>query len=266
MTTQSKDPERPETDWPVEISPDSPYELFILSVSVMALAVIILYLFFPLPIEIRQILAIVDVSICAVFLIDFFRSLFLAPRKLHYLLRWGWIDFLGSMPFHPLFRLLRIARILIAARNLYGMPLREIFREVRVRRAQSTLFIMLFTMYLVITISSSVVVMAEVSAPDANIETGAESLWWAFVTVTTVGYGDYFPITGVGRFFAGVLMIFGVGLFTVLTSYIAKTFIRPGRNDGLSRSAEDNVDSERLAKIQVELAEIKQMLSELQKD
>ena len=239
MTIQSSDSGSTAEERLNEVTLDSPYELFILSLSVMSLGVVLLYLFIPLPPEIREILEIVDVSICVVFMTDFFRSLYLAPHKLRYLLRWGWIDFLGSLPLHPVLRLLRIARVLISARLLYGVPVRVILKEVRAQRAQSTLLVMLLVMYLVIMISSSVVVMAEVDAPNANIVSGPESFWWAFVTITTVGYGDYYPVTMTGRIFAGVLMIFGVGLFTVLTSYIAKTFIRPGRNDGLSRSAAD---------------------------
>jgi voltage-gated potassium channel len=266
MTVQSDDPKEPMTSEQNEIAFESPYELFIISVSMMSLVVILLYLFVPLPSQVREILSAVDAGICVLFMIDFFRSLYRAPHKFHYLLHWGWLDFIGSLPLHPILRLLRIARVLIAARNLYQMPIRDVYREVRSQRAQSTLLIMLFLMFVVVTVSSSVVVMAEAGTPGANIETGEDSLWWAFVTVTTVGYGDFYPVTEVGRFFAGILMIVGVGLFTVLTSYIATTFLKPGHKNTVSAYPAGSVDPEQVAEIQSELAEIKKMLSEIQKE
>ena len=266
MTVQSGGPKEPATPGKNDIAFESPYELFILSVSIMSLVVVIFYVFLPLPSQVREILSIVDAGICVVFMIDFFRSLYRAPRKYHYLIHGGWLDFFGSLPLHPVLRLLRIARVLIAARNLHQMPIREIYRQVRAQRAQSALLIMLFLMFVVITVSSSVVVMAEAGAADANIETGAESLWWAFVTVTTVGYGDYYPVTEVGRFFAGLLMIVGVGLFTDLTSYVATTFLKPGHRNTVSTYPTGSVDPDQLAEIQSELVEIKKILSEIQKD
>ena len=263
MTVQSGGPKESATSGKNDIAFESPYELFILSVTIMSLVVVVFYLFIPLPLQVREILIIVDSGICVVFMIDFLRSLYRAPRKFHYLLYWGWLDFFGSLPLHPVLRLLRIARVLIAARNLHQMPIREIYRQVRTRRAQSALLVMLFLMLVVITVSSSVVVMAEAGAADANIETGAESLWWAFVTVTTVGYGDYYPVTEIGRFFAGLLMIVGVGLFTVLTSYVATAFLKPGQKNTVSTYPAGSADPEQLAEIQSELVEIKKLLSDI---
>ena len=77
-------PSDPESDEPQ----DSTYELFIVSVTIWSLIVIVLLLFFPLPSAVRQVLQIIDFGICAVFLIDFLRSLLCAPRKMRYFLHW----------------------------------------------------------------------------------------------------------------------------------------------------------------------------------
>ena len=241
-----------------EVAPaekNSTYELFIFSVTIWSLGVIFLLLFVPLPSAVKQVLQIVDYGICMVFLVDFLRSLYLAPKKTRYFLRTGWLDLLGSLPSLPLLRLLRIARILHSVRALHGTSLRTLLRRMRQQRAQSTLLVMLFLIIFIITISASIVVVAEEQAPDANIVNGVDAFWWAFVTVTTVGYGDFYPITEVGRIFAGLLMVVGVGLFTVLTSFIASTFLKPAQKQ----------DTDNLEALKQELAEIKEMLRQQQK-
>jgi voltage-gated potassium channel len=65
----------------------------------------------------------------------------------------------------------------------------------------------------------------EAGALESNIDSGDDAFWWAFVTMTTVGYGDRFPVTPWGRIVAMVLMAVGVGIFGVLTSYLASAFV-----------------------------------------
>ena len=66
---------------------------------------------------------------------------------------------------------------------------------------------------------------AERGSPDANIETFGEAIWWAFVTITTVGYGDYYPVTGGGRTVAVLLMAGGVAVLSVVTATISSWII-----------------------------------------
>ncbi|HEX2748374.1 MAG TPA: potassium channel family protein, partial [Verrucomicrobiales bacterium] len=61
----------------------------------------------------------------------------------------------------------------------------------------------------------------------SNIKTPFDAVWWAFSTITTVGYGDRFPVTMEGKLVAIVLMIAGVSLFGVLTGLLAKLFLEP---------------------------------------
>ncbi len=71
----------------------------------------------------------------------------------------------------------------------------------------------------------------EQNAPGANITTGGDALWWAFVSITTVGYGDKFPITPGGRLSAFFVLAAGVGLFGVLSGYLANFFLTPSSAD-----------------------------------
>jgi voltage-gated potassium channel len=61
----------------------------------------------------------------------------------------------------------------------------------------------------------------------SNIKTPGDALWWAFATITTVGYGDKYPITTEGRIVAIILMVAGVGLFATFTGYLSSYFLEP---------------------------------------
>jgi voltage-gated potassium channel len=70
------------------------------------------------------------------------------------------------------------------------------------------------------------VLLFEENAHGSNIHTYPDALWWAIVTVTTVGYGDRFPVTEGGRIVAAILMLVGIGLIGTLTATVASVFIK----------------------------------------
>jgi hypothetical protein len=88
------------------------------------------------------------------------------------------------------------------------------------------------------------------SSPEANIQTAEDALWWAFVTITTVGYGDKFPVSTEGRLLAIVLMTCGVGLFGTFMAFVASWFLAPGTQE----------HEHELAALRAELVEIKHAL------
>ena len=67
--------------------------------------------------------------------------------------------------------------------------------------------------------------------PAANIKTGGDAVWWAFVSITTVGYGDQYPVTEGGRAMAFFVLATGVGLFGVLSGYLANFFLAPAAKE-----------------------------------
>ncbi len=78
---------------------------------------------------------------------------------------------------------------------------------------------------LVLFVSALAVLDAERGAEDANIATFGDALWWAMTTVSTVGYGDRFPVTETGRLVAGGLMLAGIALLGVVTASLASWLI-----------------------------------------
>jgi ion channel len=84
----------------------------------------------------------------------------------------------------------------------------------------------------VLTTSSVLIVQFESASPDANITTGGDALWWAFVTITTVGYGDKYPVTLLGRATAVAVMFAGVGIIGALASILASLLVSPAPADG----------------------------------
>ena len=75
-------------------------------------------------------------------------------------------------------------------------------------------------------IMAAAVLDVERLAPNSTIHTTGDALWWSLVTVTTIGYGDKYPVTGQGRLLAAVLIIFGIGLVASLTGYFASWIIK----------------------------------------
>jgi voltage-gated potassium channel len=77
-----------------------------------------------------------------------------------------------------------------------------------------------------ILIFSSIAILQVENTANGNIKTAEDAIWWAYTTITTVGYGDKYPVTSEGRLIAIFLMTFGVGMFGTMTAYISSLFIK----------------------------------------
>lgn len=203
------------------------YELFILLLSVLSIFNL-LFLFVPrLDPVVKDVIRIADAFITILFMADFLYRFFSTESKRDYFFRnWGWADLLASVPVQQLkiFRLFRVVRVLHLMRQ-FG--LRNIVDEILHDRASSALYLTVFLVIVVLEFGGMGIVFAEAGNPDANIKTAADGVWWAFVTITTVGYGDRYPVTSTGRLVGMLTMILGVGLFGVLTGFLANAFLSP---------------------------------------
>ena len=177
---------------------------------------------FDLSAETKTILRRVDFGVCLIFLMDFFVRLTRAPSKRAFM-KWGWIDFVTSLPMMgPMRGAGRVIKILRAVRSI-KLLMRYFIRSGKLSPLGTVMGI---SVSLVI-LSAFAIIQFEnpTDAPEGNIKNIGDAFWWAYVTITTVGYGDKFPVTSGGRIVAMVLMTAGVGLFGAFSGFVASLFI-----------------------------------------
>jgi voltage-gated potassium channel len=114
-------------------------------------------------------------------------------------------------------RPLRLLRLLAFARILNRSAIGGLTGRVSVYVSGAAL--------MAVGLGALAVLDVEQEAPGANITTGGDALWWACTTVTTVGYGDHYPVTTSGRIIAVALMLVGIALIGSLTAVIATWLI-----------------------------------------
>jgi voltage-gated potassium channel len=174
------------------------YEIFIGALSVLSLVNIVLLA--TLRDEaLKTVVYTVDVVLSIVFLLDFLVRLRRAPARLNYVFRqFGWADLLASLPF-PQVKVLRIFRLIRVARLLRRFGARNIVRSLVKDRAGSALLRLLLVGVLVLEFGSLLMLHLEKDVAGANITTASDALWYVIVTMSTVGYGDQYPVSNPGR-------------------------------------------------------------------
>jgi voltage-gated potassium channel len=203
---------------------DGPYQAFMLVLCTYAILALVLRAFVPLKPETIEIIGYADSAVCVFFFFDFIRSLVRAPNRWRYLYTWGWVDLLSSIPAVAALRwgrVFRIARIVRAMRAIKAMHL--LFSVILARRAESV-FLAVTLISGLLWLMGSVAVLQLEKVPDANIKTPIDACWWALSTMTTVGYGDRYPITDGGRLVGAILMVTGVGLVGTFAGFVASWF------------------------------------------
>lgn len=201
------------------------FDVMILVLSIYVLGALMADTFLDLPRETSRVLDIIDNVICIFFLADFGYRFYHAKSKWSFM-KWGWIDLVASIPaIGPLragraLRLIRIIRVLRAFRSLTHI-VAFLFRNKR----HGTFSSVCILSVLLVIFSSIAILQLEV-AEQSNIKTAEDALWWSYVTITTVGYGDKYPVTTGGRIIAAILITAGVGLFGTFTGFISSWFIK----------------------------------------
>ncbi|MSU64738.1 MAG: ion transporter [Opitutus sp.] len=200
-----------------------PIQFVILVLSLLLLATLTAALIFPLPAEVTRLIGFIDTAVCVVFLADFVDRFRRAPSKAAFM-RWGWIDLLASVPAIPalrwgrVFRVLRIARLLLAIKSF-----RRLLGLLFTSKAHAGFASVFAFGFVIISGSSIAILLCEGSR--GNIQTAGDALWWCLVTITTIGYGDFYPVTTAGRSVAVLTMFSGVGIFSALSGVIASVLL-----------------------------------------
>ena len=216
----------------------SVFQLVMVVLSFYVIAALIIEGLVPLHPATAELLQIIDTAICFVFLADFGIRFARAESKWRFM-RWGWIDLLSSIPMLDGFRWARLVRVMRVLRA---------FRSVRVfvsfflhKRAESALAVVT-SLVIALMIFGCLAMLNVERTSESNIRTPSDVLWWSLATITTVGYGDRYPVTTEGRIIAVLMMIGGATLFSTFTAFVATKLLQPAsdsQNDDIRRLAEE---------------------------
>ena len=215
------------------------YDVFIIIVTTLSiLNWVLLVTPFSDPRDIRGLLLFMEPIFTVILLGDFGFRLRLAGKghRWEYMNRHGgWLDLLGSLPYGRVLRLFRLVRVLQGFRD-FGF--RRTIKWFVAHRAQGTFFLVLGFLIVVLEAGGLLVLWFEAGAKGSNIETGGEALWWGVVTITTVGYGDYYPVTPGGQVVATIMIFSGVSLIAIFTAWVASTFLSPSSEASSAQPAD----------------------------
>ena len=152
--------------------------------------------------------------------VDYVAQLILAPRRLRWFTRNLHQLLILALPMLRPLRLLRLVTVLSVVQRFAGSTLRG-----------RVLTYVLGSAVLLTYVGALAVLDTEENAPGANIKSFGDALWWAVVTITTVGYGDRYPITFIGRLVAVGLMIGGIAVLGVVTASVAAWLVEQVRSN-----------------------------------
>lgn len=219
---------------------------------ILALIYLVLYSFYVLDLDLSSVQrnglnTAMDV-IWVIFIVDLTIRTLLAPKHLAYLVHHP-IDVLAVAV--PAFRVLRVLRVLTAGQWLISRGSRLRFG----RTATAVVVAVVFLTYL----SALAVLNAERGAKGANIETFADAVWWSLVTMATVGYGDYVPVTANGRIIAVGVMVVGISLLGLVGASVASAVVT--RLSGKQEQGQNEVKTDILA-LRAEIVALREALAQ----
>lgn len=176
----------------------------------------------------RLTLRYVEIFSVLIFTIEYFLRIYVADRKLKFVFSFfGIIDFLAILPFYlavgvdlrslRALRFLRLFRILKLVR--YNKAMNQFSRAIKSAKEQILLFI--FITLILIYFAAVGIYYFENEAQPEHFSSIFDSLWWAIITLTTVGYGDVYPITVGGKVFTFIILMIGLGIVAIPTGIIS---------------------------------------------
>lgn len=226
---------------------DAGYLLFIVALSVLSIVLIAFATLVPLNDDARRILEYADLVICICFLGDFIVTLTRAQSKSRYLLTWGWLDLLSSIPALDVLRVGRLARVVRILRMLRTVRSARMLGGLLLERRTENAPRALLLIGVVLLTAASVAILQVESEPESTIRTPEDAVWWSISSLTTAGYGNLYPVTREGRIIAALLTLIGVGLIGTASGLMAAWFLAP-------RAKQESIET---AQLRRELAELR---------
>jgi voltage-gated potassium channel len=202
------------------------YEAFAFGITLLTVVNSVL-LFLQRPADTQAVAGIMNNMLYAFLMADALYRFFRHRDRFNWLIQgWGWMIFAGSLPI-PFAGVLRLVFVWLWVRRLRRSDMLVVRDTITAKRAQSTLLSLILTAIVVFEIAGILILKAESADPNANIKNANDALWWGYVTIATVGYGDRYPVTTDGRIIGIAVITVGVALFSGITGYLADWFRRP---------------------------------------
>lgn len=191
-------------------------KLIVALLSMFSIGLLTLTFFLSEHSEVNKLIHYYDFVLCIIFFVDFIKQFAASENKLKYFFTIGWLDLLSSIPVVYEFRYVRLFRVFRVFRIVKSI--RILIEFIRSNRVSSLYGLIVFIAVVTLVLTSTTVLYLEKDV--GNIKTAEDALWWSYITVTTVGYGDYYPVTKLGKLLTGLLILTGITSFGAVISYI----------------------------------------------
>jgi voltage-gated potassium channel len=196
------------------------------------LPVLVLPYVTTLPSDVNDTFEAINYLVWAAFVVDYLTRLYLVPDRRNFFTH-HFLDL--AVVVLPVLRPLRAVRLLrLLTLTRVGVVLANALTRLRALLTHKNLHYVLLAVTMIIFACAGLVLSFEAHAKGSNIHNFSDAIWWAMVTVTTVGYGDRYPVTAGGRGVAVVLMLVGIGLIGVLTATVASFFVEQQADDTIA--------------------------------
>ncbi|MBD0824150.1 ion transporter [Aestuariibaculum marinum] len=220
----------------VELNNSKRSKFFALFIQLLILISIIIFSIETIPDlnpHTRKVLHYIDLFIVIIFTIEYILRIYLARHKLRFVFSLlGLIDLLAILPFY-----ISIGVDLRALRALRFLSIFRIFKLIRynraihhfvraIRSAKEEILLFIFVTLILIFFSAVGIYYFEHEAQPEYFSSVFESLWWAVITLTTVGYGDVYPVTVGGRVFTFFILMIGLGIIAIPTAIISSALTK----------------------------------------
>lgn len=191
-----------------------------------------------LPVSARKELRLLEIGTVGIFTVEYLLRVFLADRKFRFILSfYGLVDLAAIAPFYIAsgidLRSIRVLRLLRLLRTFklfrYSQAVQRLRDAFSLAREELILFFV--ASLLVLYVSAVGIYYFEHAAQPEVFASVFHSLWWALVTLTTVGYGDIYPITTGGRIFTFFVLMIGLGIVAIPTGLIASALSEARKQD-----------------------------------
>ena len=229
------------------------WDYLIITLSVLSLLIIFAQLYPNISPEMIKLIQLFDLIICGIFLLDFSLRFTLARSKKAYL-KWGWIDLISSLPMFDQLRVGRLFRLVRVVRAMRGALLGTKKLE---RKLQDPFVSVALISFICVFLGALSVLYLEAGVEGGNIKSARDAIWWALVTVTTVGYGDCTPVTNEGRFLAVILISAGIGLFGLFSVQCTQYLLR--EREKSEEETMERIERE-IQQLRVDVSELKALL------